>query len=273
MNSLQNHELSILSVFLDICEHLDLRYYLVCGSALGAVKYGGFIPWDDDIDVAMPREDYESFLSQAPTLLPGHIFLQNYRTDPGFPQIFSKLRDSRTTCIEESTLGLPIHQGIGIDIFPLDGYPQGKWARFRLELEKKWYQRLLGTSFAPPKDLPHRAEYRLKHLLGLHRHTAEIAARYDALLRRYPAARAKLWCSHGSWQGQREYAPREQYGEGIKMRFGGLSVRVPQDFDAYLTQKYGDYRRDPPPEQQVSHHNFTVVDCEKPYTHYLRQQL
>lgn len=271
MTNLQICELSLLSSFLKVCEKLKLRYYLVCGSALGAVKYGGFIPWDDDVDVALPREDYEKFLQLAPALLPPHLFLQNYRSDPGFPQIFSKLRDSRTTCIETSTLGLPIHQGISLDIFPLDGYPQGKWDQWRLELEKKWYQHLLGASFAPPRGFLRRAEHRIKRLLGIHRRTAEIAGKYDALLRRYSPAASRFWCCHGSWQGRREYAPREQYREGAYMQFESLTVRVPQNFDAYLTQKYGDYRRDPPVGQQVSHHKYAVVDCEKPYTHYLQQ--
>lgn len=269
MNSLQACELSILSAFLDVCETLELRCFLVCGSALGAVKYGGFIPWDDDIDAALPRADYERFLAHAPALLPGHLFLQNYRTDPGFPQIYSKLRDSRTTCIEESAAALPIHHGIGIDIFPLDGYPEGKWAQFRLELGKKWYLHLLGAAFAPPPDLLHRLEYRLKQILGLPQFTPQIAARYDALLRHYPAEGSRLWCNHGNWQGRREYFPQAQYGEGIPMSFETLTVRVPADFHSYLIQKYGNYRQDPPKEKQISHHRYTLVDCETPYTHYL----
>lgn len=273
MNRLQQCELTLLISFLEVCKKLGIRYYLVCGSALGAVKYGGFIPWDDDIDAALPRDDYEAFLDQAPALLPGHLFLQNYRSDPGFPQIYSKLRDSRTTCIEESAAGLPIHQGIGLDIFPLDGCPEGKWDRLRLELGKKWYQHLLGTAFAPPEGLIRRIGHRAKRCLGIHHHTARIAAKYDALLRKYPPATSKLWCNHGNWQGLREYAPREQYGAGADMRFEGITVRVPEDFDAYLTGKYGNYRQDPPQEQQVSHHKYAVVDCGKPYTCYLPQDL
>ena len=120
MTPLQQKELELLTLFIQICSQLELRYYLVCGTALGAVKYGGFIPWDDDVDVSMPREDYEVFLQKAPALLPEHVFLQNYRTDPAFPQIFSKLRNSNTTYIEKSAGKLPINHGIYIDIFPLD---------------------------------------------------------------------------------------------------------------------------------------------------------
>ena len=96
MNALQKRELELFQAFLQVCHQLKLPYFLVCGSALGAVKYQGFIPWDDDMDIAMLRPDYEVFLAQAPALLPGHIFLQNYKTDPAFPAIYSKLRLSGT---------------------------------------------------------------------------------------------------------------------------------------------------------------------------------
>ena len=82
MNALQRKELELFQAFLQVCRQLGLSYYLICGSALGAVKYRGFIPWDDDMDLAMLRPEYEVFLAQAPDLLPAHIFLQNYKTDP-----------------------------------------------------------------------------------------------------------------------------------------------------------------------------------------------
>ena len=119
MNALQKRELELFQAFLQVCRQLKLPYFLVCGSALGAVKYQGFIPWDDDMDIAMLRPDYEVFLAQAPALLPGHIFLQNYKTDPAFPAIYSKLRLSGTLFLEASARDLPIHQGIFIDLFPL----------------------------------------------------------------------------------------------------------------------------------------------------------
>lgn len=100
MTELQEIEVGLLQQFLSICEKLNLTYYLVCGSALGAVKYGGFIPWDDDIDVALPRKDYERFCREAPELLPEWCFLQNYHSEPQYYLLGSKLRDSRTTYIE-----------------------------------------------------------------------------------------------------------------------------------------------------------------------------
>lgn len=90
MNELQQAEFALLKAFDQVCAKLGLKYFLVCGSALGAAKYRGFIPWDDDIDVALYREDYEIFCAHAAALLPEHLFVQNDRTDPAFPAIYSK---------------------------------------------------------------------------------------------------------------------------------------------------------------------------------------
>lgn len=271
MTPLQEKELEMLKIFIRLCDQLGLCYYLVCGSALGAVKYGGFIPWDDDVDVALPRADYEVFLSKAPQLLPEGFFLQNYRTDPAFPQIFSKLRNSNTAFIEKSAAGLPINHGIYIDIFPLDGYPQGRWAQWLLEVKKRLYLQALGSAFAAPETPLRRILWRTKRLLGFHRRTAGIARRYEALLMQYPPETSLLWCNHGNWQGRREYAPKAQYGSGISGSFEGQPVRLPSRYHDYLTQKYADYRRELPRHQQVGHHFVTVCDCSRPYTDYISE--
>lgn len=132
MNALQEKERELLEILLSVCEQLKLPYYLVCGSALGAVKYRGFIPWDDDIDVGLLRHDYEILLEKAPALLPEGVFLQNYRTDPAFPLLMSKLRASNSTFIETDKAHLPIHHGVFIDFFPWTGIreqplPGGIW--------------------------------------------------------------------------------------------------------------------------------------------------
>lgn len=264
MNELQRKERELLEVFLDICSRLDLRYFLVCGSALGAVKYRGFIPWDDDVDVALLREDYERFVQKAPELLPAHIFLQNYRTEPAFPAIFSKLRNSETTYVEKSASKLPINHGIYIDIFPLDGYPANRAEQKRLEWRKGIFRRLLSAAFRPNRAWKWLFLAPLR-LLGVHRHTAAIARRYERLIARYPAAGSAILANHGNWQGRREYAPAAQYGQGVWGEFEGLKVRLPAQTDAYLRQKYGDYTADPPPAEQIGHHYFTRCDCGRSY--------
>ncbi len=264
MNKLQKKQLRLLESFIQVCDALQLRYFLVCGSALGAVKYRGFIPWDDDIDVGLMRQDYEIFLQKAPALLPEHIFLQNYRTEPAFPAIYTKLRDSRTTFVERSAARLPINHGISIDIFPLDGYPADAHGRRSLEC-RKWVCRRLLSAACQPNRWWKWAFVAPLRLLGVHTHTAAIARYYEKMISRYPAAGSKLIANHGSWQGKREYAPADFYGQGTWGEFEGLRVRLPAQYDLYLRQKYGDYEQDLPLPRQVSHHHVLVCDCSRSY--------
>jgi len=266
MNDLQRTELEILKTFVSVCEQLGLRYYLVCGTALGAAKYGGFIPWDDDADVGMPRTDYERFLKEAPGLLPEHLFLQNYRTDPAFPHIFSKLRDSRTTYIETDMAHLKMHHGVYVDIFPLDGYPQEKGAQRLFDLKKKLYSWMQYCALKGGPKTRVRIRNWVFRRMGFHKRTAKTLAAMDRMFCSFPAEESRIWCNHGNWQNKLEYAPADQYGEGAIAEFEGIPVRVPEKFDAYLTQKYGDWRADLPPHQQIGHHFYTVCDVNKPYT-------
>ena len=153
MNELQKVEFDLLRYFIEICEKLNLNYFLVCGSALGAARHEGFIPWDDDMDVGMYREDYNKFMKLAPALLPEGIFLQNYKTDPKYPHVFAKLRNSNTTYIEKSAKDLDINHGIYIDIFPLDGYPENRSEQKKLAFLKKWYKLQLASAFKLPDTL------------------------------------------------------------------------------------------------------------------------
>lgn len=269
MTPLQTVELDMLKQFVDISNRLDLQYFLVCGSALGAVKYRGFIPWDDDIDVAMPREDYQRFLLEAPDLLPEYLFLQNFHTDPEFPHIFSKLRDSRTAFIEAGVAHRKMHHGVYIDIFPLDGYPEGRSAQFRLEITKKFYGWQQYCALQGDAPLKVRFRNRIFRLFGYHKRTAKTLEKMESLFLRYPAEGSSIWCNHGNWQGRLEYVPRSQYGKGTWGEFEGLTVRLPENYDAYLTQKYGPWRQDLPESQKHSHHACILFSPDRPYTDFL----
>lgn len=273
MTQLQRLQFDMLKCAIDICERLDLRCYLVCGSALGAVKYAGFIPWDDDVDIALLRGDYERFCREAQALLPEYYFLQNSRTDPGAPIICSKLRDSRTTFIEQSVSHLDMNHGVYIDIFPLDGYPDGEKERRRFDFHLFWRKIVLHSVYRMNDRMKPTTKLFLlaERILGLSRNPKRRVDSITALITRYPPEESRLWCNYGNWQGRLEYAPREQYGNGIWATFEGLRVRIPEDYDAYLTQKYGDWRAELPVEQQVGHHYAEVIDLEHPYTDYVEK--
>lgn len=271
MNDLQKKTFELLEVFVGICDKWDIPYYLVCGSALGAVKYNGFIPWDDDIDVALLREDYNRFLKVAPGELPEWCFLQNYHTEANFPHTFTKLRNSNTAFIEKSNVGLGIHQGINIDIFPLDGRPKEKQELWVFNLRQKIYNWMRFCIFRNDPNLKIRVRNALFRLMSFHKRIPWVQAKIVRLYSAYPLAQSELWCNYGNWQGELEYAPKWHYGEGAWATFEGLRVRIPEKYDEYLTQKYGDWRKDPPPEKQQTHHIVSIIDTEKSYKYYVNK--
>lgn len=271
MNAMRERQLELLKFFISVCEQLELKWFCVCGTALGAVKYGGYIPWDDDIDVALPREDYDKFVEKASALLPEHIFVQNYQTDSAFPHVFSKLRNSNTTQLEASVQHLMMNHGIYIDIFPLDGYPSSKHTKIGFELQNKilsWKQ------FCFVKHSPNR-RIRIRNflfrLMGYHKKTAQVIMQKEKLYKRFSLAQSVYWCNYGNWQKQLEYAHYTQYGNGTNAMFESIPVVIPENFDAYLTQKYGDWRSDPPVEKRKTHHNIVICDAERSYAEYIGQ--
>jgi phosphorylcholine metabolism protein LicD len=269
MTPLQQKEFQILLEFQKVCKKLSLEYYLVCGSALGAEKYQGFIPWDDDIDVALPRKDYDIFIKEAGKYLPHNIFLQNSTTDSNFPIMYTKLRDSETTFVEKTVAHINMNHGAFIDVFPLDGYPEGKLKSFVYELEKRYYNAV----FLSVANIERTARTKVIHgiigLFGLNKNVSRISEKYNKLVSKYSTDSSDIWCNHGNRSGKLEYAPKSQYGKGKKAIFEGVEVIVPEKTEEYLEQKYGDWRKDIPEEKKKSHHESVISDPFTPYSEYL----
>lgn len=261
---LKEAEKQIFISFIDVCEKLNLRYYLVEGTLLGAVRHKGFIPWDDDIDVAMPRKDYEIFLKEAQKLLPEHLFVQSIWTDPAYLQCFAKIRNSNTTFLETTAAKHPINHGVFIDIFPLDYYPQEPEAQQRLNKLRKLYTARVSSRYASRRTL----KGRLMKLALTVRYPSyrKVLIKRDELLKSVPEN--DMVTNYGSAWENREIVPESWYGQPVKLSFEGLQVNAPAQYDKLLTQIYGDYMTPPPAQKRVGHHYTDVIDLERPYTEY-----
>lgn len=268
MTQLQQRILELLKLFVGICEKYQLRYFLVCGSALGAAKYQGFIPWDDDLDVALPREDYRRFLEVAQKELPQWCFVQNYRTDPQFPHVYTKLRDSRTTLLEAGVAHLHMNHGVFLDVFCLDGYPRDENQQRELFHKKKLLTWKQVCGLRGGGNWKVRIRNPVFRILGYHKRTARTLEKMDRLIGQYSPEEAEIWCMHGNWQGELDYVPSCYYGAGTLGVFEGIPVVLPEKYDDYLTRKYGDWHSAPPPEMQCSHHTFLALDLAHSYTEY-----
>ncbi len=276
MTELQKVEFNILREFVAVCEKLNLRYYLVCGSALGAVKYRGFIPWDDDIDVALPRADYEIFIRNAHKLLPEWCFVQNYHSEKQLHFLGTKLRDSRTTYVEKMCEKMDIHHGVFIDVFALDEQycdecNKNKMRRLRKRTDNVRIVRLTYRRFLSREVFKFRnIYYILFKLFGCFSDTSKYVARFDRFAAAANGCGSGHLCNHANSNSESEFAPDWHYGDGIEAEFEGLKVRIPENYDEYLTQKYGNWRADLPKDEQIGHHYYYKCDLDRPYTYYYK---
>ena len=269
IEKLKKVELEIFKVFVDVCSRLDLKYYVIGGTLLGAVRHQGFIPWDDDIDVGMPREDYEIFIRKAQAILPDYYFLQNTKTDNGYLQNFSKIRDSRTTFIETTAKNHKINHGVYIDIFPLDGFVDNNKLQNNFFKTNSMLKRRIGMEY-----YRHPSSQTLKYKLGrfllklLYPSIKYVLEKRDRLYEKYRGDR--LVANHGSAWGKKEIFPKEWYSDGVVLKFEECDVMAPKEWDKILTQVYGDYMTPPPEDKRSGHHYTDIIDLENPYTKYVK---
>lgn len=274
MERLKSCELEMLKVFIKICDQLNLKYYLVEGTLLGAVRHKGFIPWDDDIDVGMPRDDYDRFLKEAQQYFPSHYFIQSIQSEPEYHTNFAKIRDNRTTFIESSVKNQKINHGVYIDIFPIDYAFEDKKQRKILKAREIICTRRISQVFSVPQRKRRFYRQFISRVFAIYAKCKYPEMRQAVLAREklYTELKSsKLVTNYGSAWGDKEIMPVEWYGEGVFLEFEGLSVRVPTEYDKWLSQVYGNYMQFPSPEKRVPHHYAEVIDPDRPYTEYINK--
>ena len=152
LTNIQQIEYEMLKALLKCCEKLKIKVYLIGGSALGAVRHHGFIPWDDDIDVAMMRQDFERFITYGQEYLPEYIFLQSRLSEPNLLINFAKIRDSRTTFIESSLKNSKINHGVFIDVFPFDYFPDNEHDKKRIQKTLRFLNMRVRQEYTLPDE-------------------------------------------------------------------------------------------------------------------------
>lgn len=262
----QDHQqalVGILREFDRVCRELEIPYVLFAGTALGAVRHGGFIPWDDDVDVMMLRPDYERFLREAERVLDtGRFFLQKEFSDH-WPMFFSKLRLNGTACLEKYHPKDPlIHQGVYMDIFPcdnaLDSEP-GRRLQFlasKVVIAKSLYKRGYDTDSTAKKFFMTACRLLpMKPFLALTR-----------------MGKGDGGTVHSFLGGARGYGknvfPRAYFTERCEAGFEGGQYPISAHYDELLKLLYGDYMRLPPPQERVIKQHAILVDLENSYETY-----
>ena len=280
MNDLQKKQLEILKEFIRVCEKHNLRYFLVGGTCLGAARHQGFIPWDDDIDVGMPREDYDKYVELQHEYDGTPYFIQTWKTDPRFCYNFAKLRDSSTTFIESFYWKHRINHGIWIDIFPIDGISfknEKPYSKYKKRIMHVWWE--VYFSYIPQLIRKfHKETFFLDLIINIGAVLAypfDIAhyrrKRSEKLMRKVPFNEAALVANFCGFNMKREAMPRQIVEEYTKLKFEDIEVNVPKDYDEYLTLLYHDWRKLPPAEKQVGHHFDKGLSLTQDYKSYMRE--
>ena len=260
LRKVQMKELEILLEVKRICEKHHIRYSLYGGTLLGAVRHKGFIPWDDDIDIAMLRKDYEKFLQVAPEEISDRYYVESSRSNPDYVYSFCKVKANDTVYMEECTSKLNVHQGIWIDIFPLDDIPEIsyevmdkrniRWRRWQTAVD-------YNAGITTLTKVTSAIYFKILGILFRHKLVYQI----ERIMKEANSECGRFVVHYGCDYGYRKTLfPMKDFQDLIELEFEGYRFFAVREYHKMLTQMYGDYMQLPPAEKQVSHHG--IIRCE-----------
>lgn len=265
VKQVQQREVEILRQIMDLCRRYNIRCWADGGTLIGAVRHGGFIPWDDDVDLTMPREDFDRFRTVAKKELPDWLVLQDYECIHHCFHPILKVHDRRTTFVEAPFVPYPeAYTGVYIDIFCADGYPDDEQERQTLDRRMKRLSVLSGFLRAQWRDTRTFGQ-KLRYCLGAPLRWCLpynwATQKQEELLRRYPFGGTELINSSQGWLIHPAWWVRDT----VQMPFEDVMLPCPVGYDEYLTCMYGDYMQPPPEAERVPQHTVAYFSMDKSY--------
>ena len=253
-------ELQLLKKFHNICQEQGFRYSLCAGSLLGAVRHKGFIPWDDDIDVIMPRPDYDRFIRYCKEqAVP--FGLVTYDTVEGFNGLIAKLWDE-STVIKERVAFLDFPIGVHLEVFPAEGLGNTKKEALKIFRSTTWKRELLNAaqwkkySRSKTHGLLTEPIRFILFVISRFVNPKRLVTEIDQFSRSHLFEDSTFaGVVSGSYR-EREILPRKVFEEYTEADFEGEKFKIFRNYDAYLSSIYGDYMKLPPEEKRVAHHTF-----------------
>lgn len=245
INELRQLQMSILDSVHEYCEAHGLRYFLSSGTLIGAVRHGGYIPWDDDIDIYMPRKDYEQFLQSYQHT---HYRVIDPSCEPHYYYTFAKVVDQRTRMVEKETEGYEI--GVYMDIFPVDYVTDDLKEREQVFKKKKLLYKIRRCKISNSNPLQSRLAYLVYKCWPLSVKQIERKIRKLIVLDE-PTNTVCNMTEAGPKIGG--CFPAEDIASTVVIEFEGRKYKTMIGYKDYLTRTYGDYMTLPPVEQRVTH--------------------
>lgn len=275
LRELQLKQLDMLKYFRDFCKKNNLQFYLIGGCLIGALRNKGFVPWDDDVDVLMPRDDYEKlYRLWHEQSADGRFRLLKTDDNMFTGNIFITITDTNYTLVKANQTEVDIPHGLVMDVFPLDVCPDGRFARKMQYIWTMLYSLFL-AQVVPEK---HGGVVGLgsKILLSVFRDKKlrnKIWRFCEKKMTKYKLPENKCvteLCSGPHWM-KIEY-PKHIYDDVDYVTFEGLEMPCMSGYDEYLTMVFGDYMKEPPKEKQVPHHDIAYMDLNSPCINYDRNR-
>lgn len=246
-----------------ICEKNKINYSLIGGSMIGAVRHKGFIPWDDDIDVAMLREDYEKFARVCYSTLDDKFQWQSILTDPDYPYGFGKLILKGTECISAGHENEKWQKGIYVDVFPLDDIPTNKYLQKKhkfcnLLLIKMLERKMKGKIIN--KNLNKIIIFHLIDILNIFVSFNFLRKKLEKNMLRYEKSNSEIVSNLGGYYGyEKEMTYKKYFKKFIRVPFEDRNYYIIKEYDLYLTSVYGDYMKMPPEDKRRTH-EFIILE-------------
>lgn len=271
MDLLHQVDLDIVKEVVAICNKHGFTYYMLGGTMLGAIRHKGFIPWDDDIDLGIPRKDYDRFLEVAPKELSAHLRMVNYHTDPKYHYYITRILDTETKVEEERIGNENRYTNASIDIFPVDGTPNNKMLRMIYFFRVLYHRALMSLCYKDSIDRKRPRGTAEKVLLWVMERlpVEKITTPYkqkekiDKLLRKQKVEGAKFIGNIMGAYRTKEIVPAEFYGKGKMYPFEDMELRGMDMADEYLKWTYGDYMQLPPEDKRKTHFKILEIHGQK----------
>ncbi|KTC65089.1 LicD family protein (phosphorylcholine metabolism) (plasmid) [Legionella adelaidensis] len=250
--------LSMLKVIDAICKEHDIDYWLDAGTLLGSIRHQGFIPWDDDMDIAMPRKSYEKFLQVAPKELPAHMYLQKAGGEKGYYNLGTplKVRDKKSYYLEKYERGNETYtQGIFIDVFVYDKMPAHPLIHKSMKRISRKLLRILGTKYS---SLPMGRSHQLYKTLGYFFPKIFLNKCLDLMVH-YANKQNTPYLGRGYHCKKVTHIKFEEVYPLRKGEFEGESFNIPNKAEFILRKEYGDYLTLPPESERTLRHCKTLI--------------